>query len=224
MWLTCWSDQGVVQSGHGGWLLLGQSHPDLLLDSPGFRHGVRTGTVRGNHVGGTGGVGLQGGQKAALRHRHTHADSGTHEVFEPERRRGACDGRWRCLLLTGSAVKWQQQPDGLGAGPAGPGGAGQRESTCCHDASPQRKFICGQHCVTAQVYFFVLLNCVIFEWWPWSAKHNKTSQQQEKHNDKQKTQLHYSWGVHVWLLTSILTVTNDTLTFTITQLFNSFKL
>lgn len=85
--LTCWSDQRVVQSGQGGGLLLSQPHPDLLPDPPGFGHRVRRRAVRGDHIRGAGGVGLQSGQETALRHRYTHPQAGEKRAHQGKDRK-----------------------------------------------------------------------------------------------------------------------------------------
>lgn len=109
MRLTCWSDQRVVQSGHGAGLPLSQPHSDLLLDSPGFGPRVRRWAVRGNHVCGAGRGRLQSRQKAALRHSYAHlwrwfgAAGGTKVRLRAAVRRA----RWMNASAPVSAVKWR---------------------------------------------------------------------------------------------------------------------
>ena len=120
--LTCWPELRVVQSGQGGGLLLSQPHPDLLPDPPRFSARVRGRAVRGNHIGGAGGVGLQGGQKTALRHRYAHHPSGGQtpspwKVLRKAADRTGRDGRgsWTDRVCWASAAKWRSvtSPDCL---------------------------------------------------------------------------------------------------------------
>ena len=118
--LTCWSELRVVQSGQGGGLLLSQPHPDLLPDPPCFSARVGGRPVRGNHIGGAGGVGLQGGQKTALRHRYAHHPSGRQTPSPGHRGRKAVDrtGRarlldWPGLLSVRCEMEIRQQPNCL---------------------------------------------------------------------------------------------------------------
>lgn len=122
MRLTCWSDQGVVQSGQGAGLPLSQPHSDLLLDPPGFGPRVRRRAVRGNHVCGAGRGRLQSRQKAALRHGYTHLWSwfGPLEEQRSGLRAAERRARWMNASAPVSAVKWRLV--GLEAGPAGLGG------------------------------------------------------------------------------------------------------
>lgn len=141
--LTCWADQRVVQPGQGGGLLLGQPHPDLLPDPPGFGHRVRGRAVRGDHISGAGGVGLQGRQKAALRHRDAHPRR-VEKQTRPETHgkkggRGEKKRRERRRLVTRSecwvsAAKWRSVsgPEGSVGGTCrggGDGGGGRPRST-----------------------------------------------------------------------------------------------
>lgn len=99
--LTCCSEPWLVGSGQGGGLPLSQPHPDLLPDPPGFGHRVGRRAVRGKHIGGAGGVRLQGGQKAALRHGHVHAaDEERRDAREEERDTGGPS-------VSNSAAKWR---------------------------------------------------------------------------------------------------------------------